>query len=85
MAEYNSYSELSFNKEIERPFIPPNTSDKGLGYIMHMDRVGWPLDGAFLHLLSSVGSSFYQEEGRVRISRGTAETSEALVVLICDL
>ena len=81
--ECDSSSELSFDiGGRQTPVKPPHT---GLEYVRHMDEVGWRLGGVFLHLLSSVGSSFYQERGRVRISRDADETSEALAVLISEL
>ena len=81
--ECDSSSELSFDIEGHHtPFEPLGT---GLEYADHMNEVGWLLNGVFTTLLSSVGSSFYQKEGRMKISRGIEDTSEALAALISEL
>ena len=83
MIEYNSNSKLS--SDIEWHHTPTEPLDTGIEYIRQMDEVGWPLDGAFSTLLSSVGRSLRQETGRMRIWRDREDISRALAVLISDL
>ena len=61
------------------------TSFDASDFIGYMDTVGWPTDGTFSELLSSVGYDFDQAKARIIEPKYDARADEALTLLIFEL
>ena len=59
----------------------------GRNFIEYMDEIGWPQDGAFKSLLSTVCYHFDEKDGRmvIRDSQAWADPGASLSVLILEL
>ena len=60
-------------------------NSNGENFILYMDAIGWPQDGAFTTLLSTVGYYFNEKDGRIVIQKRSEWAASALSVLICEL
>ena len=52
---------------------------------INRNRIGWPRDGTFLTLLSTVGYDFHEKNGLMVPKAGKNKVKDALVLLILEL
>ena len=57
----------------------------GENFILYMNGIGWPQDGVFMTLLSTLGYRFYERDGLTVIQKWPEYAESALSVLICEL